>query len=54
MSTRCGQERAAEVVDEEPVNADQNAPYRRELPPVVIASVISVRGRVLRRRQNPR
>jgi hypothetical protein len=34
------------------VNAYQSAPYRRELPPVVIASLISVHGRVLRRRKN--
>jgi len=33
MSKRCGHARAAEVFDEVSVNTDQNALYRRELPP---------------------
>jgi hypothetical protein len=33
MSERCGQERAAEVVDEESVNGDHNARHRPALPP---------------------
>jgi hypothetical protein len=48
MSKRCGQERPAE----EHVNANQNPPYPARAAAVVIEWVISLHGRVLRRRHN--